>query len=169
MDSEEFQNIILPLVEKMFPLARRLMKNDVDAEDVIQEVMMKLWHNRNSWEKYSNPIGYAIRMTRNACLDRIKKSKPELSAEPLEFSQKYETDQIYDEREASKIIYKIVSELPEIQRLVLELRDFDGFEMKEIAESMKIEVSYARVLLSRSRKIVREKMIKNYGYERRTI
>ena len=153
--------------QELFNQQSTSYKNEIINEDVPTITIEA--SSVSSWEKYSNPIGYAIRMTRNACLDRIKKSKPELSAEPLEFSQKYETDQIYDEREASKIIYKIVSELPEIQRLVLELRDFDGFEMKEIAESMKIEVSYARVLLSRSRKIVREKMIKNYGYERRTI
>lgn len=169
MDSEEFQHIILPLSEKIFPLARRLMKNDVDAEDVIQEVMMKLWHNRSSWKKYSNPIGYAISMTRNACLDRIKKLKPELVSGPIEFPYINDTNRLYDNKEASKIVYEIVANLPDLQRQVLELRDFDGFEMKEIAESMKIEVSYARVLLSRSRKIVREKMIKNYGYERRTI
>ncbi|MCK9344238.1 MAG: ECF-type sigma factor [Massilibacteroides sp.] len=60
-------------------------------------------------------------------------------------------------------------DLSERQRTVIELRDFDGFELAEIAESMQLDVSYVRVLLSRARKTVREKMIKIYDYERRKI
>ncbi len=165
MDKNQFKQKILPLADRIFPMAKRLLGNNCDAEDLVQEVLLKLWNNRKKLIKHNNITGYVLLTTRNACLDKLKKKQAVTLPEKIENRKLQNTNKIYDENEAVKIVQKIVADMPEQHRTVLQLRDFDGFELNEIAESMQIEITYARVLLSRARKIVREKMVKIYDYE----
>jgi len=169
MDTKQFQQQILPLTDRIFPLARRLLGNACDAEDLVQEVLLKLWDNRDKLDHHENPIGYILFTTRNACLDKLKKKKPKRMSVNMSYHTSQNIAKVYEDNEAVAIIQRIMVDLSEQQRTVIELRDFDGFELVEIAESMQLEVSYVRVLLSRARKIIREKMIKIYDYERRKI
>lgn len=169
MDTKQFQQKILPLTDRIFPLARRLLGNDCDAEDLVQEVLLKLWDNRHKLLHHDNPIGYALFTTRNACLDKLKKKKPMPLSVNIQYKSSQNIGKTYEDNEAVEIIQQIMADMNEQQRMVIELRDFDGFELAEIAESMQLDISYVRVLLSRARKNIREKMIKIYSYERRKI
>ena len=72
LTSEDFINNLLPLKNKMFRLAYRLLSNRQEAEDVVQETYLKTWNMRNDLEKYRNVEGLLMTMTRNLCMDILK-------------------------------------------------------------------------------------------------
>lgn len=165
MNVKKFKQNILPLGNRIFPMALRLLGNNCDAEDLVQEVMLKLWHNRYKIENHKNITGYVLLIARNACFDKLKKRKTEWKYQQKHCDNWFNTDKIYDNNEAVKLVLQIVEKMPKQEKMVLQLRDFDGFELADIAESMQIKETYVRVLLSRARKKVRAEMVKIYNYE----
>src|SRR5690606_25090213 len=72
MDKKEFTALILPLKDRLYRLAKRILVSQDEAEDAVQEVFYKLWNGKKNIENYKNPEAYAITMTKNYCLDRLK-------------------------------------------------------------------------------------------------
>lgn len=67
----EFKNQILPLRDKLFRLALRITLDRAEAEDIVQEVMLKMWDCRGEWDKIKNKEAYCCTMTRNLSLGKI--------------------------------------------------------------------------------------------------
>lgn len=168
MKTKQFKIAILPLANRIYPMAKRMLNSDVEAEDAVQEIMLKLWNNRKKLAKHSNPIGFALFTARNHCLDQLKKHKAELLNEPNQnFLLNMQTREgKYESREAVSFVQEILTSLPKMQREVISLKDFDGFDVSEIAEMLEQKESNVRMLLSRARKAVREKMTKIYDYDK---
>src|SRR4030042_2566700 len=76
MDAAEFKEKVIPLSGKLFHFARLLLKDHAEAEDSVQEIFLKLWKLRFSLSAYDNLEAFAMKVTRNWCLDRIKAKKP---------------------------------------------------------------------------------------------
>ena len=74
MQTEYFKNKILPLKNKLFRKALGITESVVDAENVVQDVMMRLWEKRADWSKIENIEVYCMVLTKNIALDVIKKS-----------------------------------------------------------------------------------------------
>ena len=72
MSQERFKAEILPMREKLFFIAKKMLEEEQDAEDAVQEVLLKLWHTSDSLEKYDNVEAFATTVTKNHCLDRLK-------------------------------------------------------------------------------------------------
>ena len=72
MEQKEFLNTILPCKDTLYRLAKRLLVSSDEAEDAVQEVYLKLWRGRLSIKKYKSPEAFAMTMTKNYCLDRLK-------------------------------------------------------------------------------------------------
>ena len=72
MDKVAFLQRILAIQDSMFRLAKSLLKSTEESEDAVQEVLAKLWQNMNKIATLSNIEGYAMTMTKNYCLDRLK-------------------------------------------------------------------------------------------------
>lgn len=152
---------------KLFRFASRLLQNIPEAEDVIQEVFIRLWNRRDGLHQYRNLEAFAMTITKNLCLDRLKSKRNKSD----EFTEKHEkTDSItpYDHLEMTdsyKKINFIIGQLPDQQRMIIQLRDVEGYEYKEIEEITGMNQNAIRVNLSRARKQVRETMKNNYDYE----
>ncbi len=143
-------------------MARRMLLSDDLAYDAVQQCMMKLWENRRQLDRCSNIKAFVFKVVKNICLDEIKRKKPVVFDEPsnyLNLSPQH-NDQ-HEKSETVEIIQRIIDELPANQREAIQLRDVDGLEFVEIAEILDTDVAYARVLLSRARKSVKEKYRKN--------
>lgn len=69
MLAKEFKTIVLPLSNKLFRFALQFTKNEEEARDTIQDVFLKLWQKRNTLDGIENIEAFAMRMTRNKCLD----------------------------------------------------------------------------------------------------
>jgi RNA polymerase sigma-70 factor, ECF subfamily len=80
-------------------------------------------------------------------------------------NQSFRMDKSQEQQEMLMIVQQVIDTLTENQREVIQLRDIDGMEFEEIAEITAMDVPYIRVLLSRARKTVKEKLEKIYAYE----
>lgn len=163
MELEGFKKQILPLHQKLFHYACLLLKDKSEAEDAVQEVCLKLWKIRDTLELYTNVEAFAIKVTRNWCLDRLKAKKPLYVESYLSFNQQSENE--YDPlrrlelTEKMNFLFSIMDKLPEQQRMIVQLRDIEEREFEEIAEIMEMNINAIRVNLSRARNKIREEMI----------
>lgn len=166
MKEQEFLEIVLPFKDKMFRLARRILVSTDEANDAVQEVYLKLWKGRTKMSTYKNPEAFSMTMTKNYCLDRLKsKQAGHLKIVHSNFTPSKE--RLQDQVEANngvELVFQIMETLPEQQKLVLQLRDVEQYEYKEIAHILDMNETAIRVALSRARKAVREELIKQYNY-----
>ena len=72
MTEKEFNHMILPLTKNIYAYAQHILSNPTDAADITQEVMIKLWNTRRELKGVQNPRAWALKVTRNLCLDWIK-------------------------------------------------------------------------------------------------
>ncbi|MGI6222696.1 MAG: RNA polymerase sigma factor [Prevotella sp.] len=169
MKNISFQNDVLPLKNQIFRLALRITLNREEAEDIVQDTLMKLWDRRDSWDQIDNLEAFSFTICRNLALDRLRKldnNNESLDATPVErpdtaFNPSEKTIQ----RNRVEIVRKLVDSLPEKQRSCIQLRDFEGKTYKEIAQIMQISEDQVKVNIHRGRQTLREKFqeIDNYG------
>lgn len=168
MDKKEFRLKVFSLSEHLFPMVSRMLRNKANAEDAIQEIMMKLWLKRKQIGLHPNITGLVFLTTRNYCIDLMRKKKLEIDDAPfqLEILKSESGQEQLEWKELNAIIKKILKTLPEQQREVIMMRDLDGYEFIEIAAATQLKVEHIRVLLSRARKQVSIELEKTYNYER---
>ncbi|MEZ5197063.1 MAG: sigma-70 family RNA polymerase sigma factor [Bacteroidales bacterium] len=152
---------------KLFRMAKRMLVNTAEAEDMVQEVMIRLWARKDKLHEYNSIEAFAMTITKNLCLDKLKSKRnktDELSERngQVSYSTPYHGMEISD---SYKNVLKIIDSLPEQQRMIIHLRDIEGYEYEEISEVMDLSVNTIRVNLSRARKKVKETMIKMHNYE----
>ena len=169
MELTEYKTRILPLKDKLYRFARQLTQHDGEAQDIVQEVFIRLWERRSVLKKYRQPEALAMVITKNLSLDFLKTKRSQ--AVDLE-EAKYSVDVDSPEKrmelqDAGETIRSIFSMLPEQQRMVIHLRDVEEMEFDEIAEITGMSVNNIRVNLSRSRKTVREAYLKWENYAER--
>lgn len=165
--SERYSELSASVKDKVFRFAARLLDNYEDAQDVVQDVMEKLWIKRESLHQYDNIEALSLKMARNLCLNRIKHQKQKTDKLITIANQQRELSNhsIQEEQELDAITKQLISKLPEKQKIVIQLRDVEGFEFKEISEIMEMDISAIRMNLSRARHRIREQLIKimNHG------
>lgn len=167
MDSKEFDIKVVSLKDKVFRFAKKILNDHDEAEDVVQDLFEKLWKMQNQLQKYDNIEAFVIKTTKNLCLDRQKHEK--INAQKIremEFHQhtgEYQNES--EKNDINKIIKSTIQQLPEKQKLIIHLRDIEGYEFDEIVEIMEMDINAVRMNLSRARKAVKEKIIytMNYG------
>ena len=171
MNSDEFKKLVLPYGKKLFHFARLILKDEYAAQDAVQEVYIKLWNMRKELLKINNIEAFAIKITRNWCLDRLKKKNPLLIDNySTGFDQQKDAHEPYkmlERDEKIRNLYAIMETLPEQQRMLIRLRDIDGYEFDEISEITNLNEVTIRVNLSRARKKIREELVKieSYGFK----
>jgi len=165
MKQQEFLALLLPVKDKLYRMAKRLLVSSEEAEDAVQEVFLKLWKGRSKMQEYKNPEAYAMTMTKNYCLDRLKsKQAGNLKIVHNNFQNDEDVQRKVEVNDSVQIVFRIMETLPEKQRMILQLRDVEQFEFKEIAEMLDINETAIRVNLSRARKTVRDELMKKYNY-----
>lgn len=166
MKQQEFLSIVMPFKDKMYRLARRILVSSDEAEDAVQEVLLKLWKGRERMSGYNKPEAFAMTMTKNYCLDRLK-SKQAGNLKIVHSNYASTSERLQDQVEANdgvRMVFEIMETLPEQQKMIMQLRDVEQYEFDEIAEIIGMKPTAIRVALSRARKTVREALIKNYNY-----
>ena len=167
MKSSEFKLLVLPHSFRLFRMAFRLMSNREEAEDIVQEVYVKLWGMRNELNSYNSIEALAVRITRNLCLDKLRRRKVNQNAMKAEEMK----EQMYsvspaeqlEKKEEAEMIHTLIAALPEPQRSLVHLRHLEGKEYEEISEMVNMNVNAIRVSISRARKQMREMLEKQYS------
>ena len=165
MTQKEFLDIVEPFKDKIFRLARRLLISKEEAEDATQEIFMKLWRNREQMENYRNVEAFSMTMTKNYCLDKLKsKHSQNLKIVHNNYQDTQSLQKQVEVNDSINWVGKILEDLPEQQRIIVQLRDIEQYEFSEIAKMLEMNETAIRVALSRARKTIREKLIKTHNY-----
>jgi RNA polymerase sigma-70 factor (family 1) len=167
MKSSEFKLLVMPYSDRLYRMAFRLMGNREEAEDVVQEVYLKLWGMREELPGYNSIEALSIRITRNLCLDCLRRRKTNQEALKKEGYKGYgysETpSESLEKKEKAEVVQALISALPEPQRSLVHLRHMEGKEYDEIAQMVNMNVNAIRVSISRARKQMREMLEKQYS------
>lgn len=164
---------ILPLKDTMYRLALRITLNSQEAEDVVQDVIIKVWKQSQN-ESFLNTIdnlqAYLLRLTRNLAIDRqrLKANQAESLDAMVEAGQQHvvtslmteSTERSFANAERLTLVRRIMDTLPEKQRTAMQLRDFEGKTYKEIAAIMEITEEQVKVSIFRARQAVKAKILR---------
>lgn len=166
MTQSEFLKLVMPFKDKVFRLAKRLLVSREEAEDATQEVLLKLWSNKNKIENYNNVEAFSMTMTKNFCLDKLK-SKQAQNLKIVHSNYKDHNVALQKQVELNdsmQWVARIIENLPEQQKLVVQLRDIEQYDYNEIAKMLDMNPTAVRVALSRARKVIREQLTKTHNY-----
>ena len=167
MDLREFKIQVFPLKNKLFRLAKQMLDDAEDAQDIVQDAFIRLWNIREKLDQYRSVEALAVVTTRNLCLDKLK-SKKYMTGRVENLKDEVEetlSDRKQDLSDVVQKIKEIIRTLPEQQQTIIQLRDIEGYEIEEIAKILDMNENAIRVNLSRARKKIREILLKNKLYE----
>lgn len=168
MQEISFRNDILPLKDKLYRLALRITLDSAEAEDIVQDTMIRVWNKRDEWDKFESVEAYCLTVTRNLAIDRSQKMEAqhsELSPEVQDVPDALQPDEQLERQEQLTLIHRLINDLPEKQRTMLQLRDVEEKSYKEIAEIMHLTEEQVKVNLFRARQRIKLKYseINTYG------
>ena len=168
MQKISFRNDILPLKDKLFRLALCITRNREEAEDIVQDTMLRVWNRREEWNVWETVEGFCLTICRNLAIDRSQKMDArhvELTPEVTELPDMAAPDKLMERDERLGLLHRLIAELPEKQRTILQLRDVEGKSYKEIAEILQLTEGVVKVNLFRARQRIKLKYneIDTYG------
>ena len=153
MQEISFRNDILPLKDKLYRLAFRITLNSAEAEDVVQDTMIRVWDKRDEWPNFESIEAYCLTVARNLAIDRIEK----IDSQHMELTP--ETQELPDALNP----YEQLAQSE--QRSIMQLRDIEGKSYKEIADILQITEEQVKINLFRSRQKIKQRYteIEDYG------
>ncbi len=166
MTQSDFLTVVLPFKDKLYRLAKRLLISTEEAQDATQEVILKLWKGKVKIASCKNVEAFAMTMTKNYCFDRLKSKQ----AKTLKIVHSNYTDDNASLQKQIEIndsinwVEKLIENLPPKQRLIIQLRDIEHYQISEIAVLLNNKETAIRVNLSRARKTIKEQLIKKHNY-----
>lgn len=162
MSIEPFFQIILPMKDRLFRLAYGIVRDREEAEDMLQDMLLKMWSRKEDWKDIGNLEAYCFRTIKNMALDRlatmtIRKTDPiEREREDFYFVDHQSPHHEMVMKEQSLLIERCLSELPENQQLSFRLREMEGMSYREIADTLAISEDLVKISLFRARKKMKE-------------
>ncbi len=160
---------MLPLRDKLLNYARKLTEDPSDAEDAVQEIMLKLWNMRQKLDEYQSIEALAMTMTHHLCMDIWRAKRPDsLSLEQVQApSQSATPERLLEEKDEFRLMREIIDSLPTLQRTIIQMKDVQEYETEEIAEITGCSAEAIRSNLSRARKKVRDIYLQTIQEEKR--
>lgn len=160
MKDISFRNDVLPLKDRLYRLALRITLNAVEAEDIVQDTLIKVWNKRDTWEDIGSIEAFSLTIARNLALDHIKK------AENKNYSLDTMVEQVDDaygpyeqvmRMDRMRLVRELVDALPEKQRSCMQLRDFEGKSYKEVAIVLGMTEEQVKVNIFRARQTIKKR------------
>ena len=160
-----FQTHVLPLKNILFRLALRITQNRAEAEDVVQETMMKVWNRRDEWQQIESMEAFCLTICRNLSLDKARRmdnqtQSLDASIQPHDQHVASNPEEQTIQNDRVRLVRQLISALPEKQRSCMQLRDMEGKSYKDIATILDITEEQVKVNIFRARQTIREKFKK---------
>jgi len=143
------------------------MRDRQEAEDVVQEALIKIWNQRNRLDEYLNFDAWCMKLVRNQALDRLKSRHYRGQIRHILPDTASDHNNPYQHTELAnrmQTIHRLIDSLPDKQREVIHLRDVEGFSYQEVAEIMNIDLNMVKVCLFRARNTIKTKLINTEAY-----
>lgn len=162
MEKQRFIKDILPIREKLIIHARRILKSEEEAEDVVQEVYLKLWSIRDRLSQYNNLEALSVTVTKNLCFNKLRANREVLTSvdNSAIMYESHTPHARLAEKDDVEQVMKIIGQLPNLQQAIIKMKHIEGMEINEIAELTGSNPEAIRTNLSRARKRVKEAFIK---------
>ena len=162
MKTISFQSDILPLKNELYRMALRITMNAADAEDVVQETMMKVWNRRDQWDQIESIEAFCLTICRNLSLDKVRRMDNQTQSLDAAYDPKDQGVASNPEEQAIqsdrvRLVRQMINQLPEKQRSCMQLRDMEGKSYKDIATVLDITEEQVKVNIFRARQTIREK------------
>ena len=147
MNLETFKSDILPIKNKLFRVALRITGNPQEAEDVVQETLIKVWEQRRELSAVRNIEAWCMQLTKNRSIDkrRLRFNQNEgLDGAYGLSSSAHTPDQQVELSDSYLQIQQLMQQLPDNQRMAMQLRDIDGFSYQEIADTLEMPLAQVK-------------------------
>lgn len=167
MKEFEFTRQVTPLRDRMYRYAQSLLLSAAEAEDVVQDLLERLWSDRDRLDECRNIGSFVMTSVRNRCYDRLRQrqARERRDGGVAELAER-QTAADAESWEARDMVRRAMSELPERQREVLHLKDIEGYPTHEVAQTVGCDEAQVRMILSRARQGLKEKLKTMIDHER---
>jgi len=163
MTTEQYEALFYKMRDKLYRYALRFVKDPAVAEDVVQDVMFKLWQKRQEADAIENLEAWLMVITRNRALDILRKEKDNQVSVDEAFGVS-DKDPLADKQlESSELMKQLnacVDQLPEKQKQVFHLREIEQMTYEEISQATGFNLDDVKVSLFRARKQIQRMLSK---------
>lgn len=169
-----FKHLVEEYQQYAFNVAFRVVCNEEDAKDVVQESFIKIWKKVNSFDVKLKFTTWMYKIVTNSAIDKLRSSTRtntiniDKVSENLCRLDTHGPDVQIENRELGNMIKFISEELPEKQKLVFVMRDIQGFDSVEVEKILEMHHTSVKSNLYNARQLVRKKLSKLLAYERRS-
>ena len=165
MKEYSFQTDVLPLKNELFRMALRITQNRAEAEDVVQETMLKVWNRREQWSQLESMEAFCLTICRNQALDKIRRMDNQAQSldatiDPIDLSHSANPEEQTVQRDRIQLVRRLISQLPEKQRSCMQLRDIEGKSYKDIATILDLNEQQVKINIFRARQTIKEQFSK---------
>jgi len=161
MDQYQFIEKVLPLRRSVLLYAWRTLKDRSDAEDVAQDVLLKLWQHRDELHRYISLEALTMQIAKRLCLNRLRDRRDTTGIDSVEEADEEQMPhERLENRDAVANVMRIIDQLPDSQRAIIRMKHIECLETEKIAELTGSNPEAVRVNLSRARKRIKELFLK---------
>lgn len=159
-DEAAFRKLLERYVDRAFALALRFLRNSTDAEDVVQDVMLKIWSNGSAWKPGAARFStWLYRVITNRCLDLCRRPKGvDFEQVPEMIDTQPDAVSLVHNGQLNGLLENAMAGLPEQQRVALILSYHDDLSNGEIAQILETTVQAVESLLKRGRQQLRKRL-----------
>lgn len=163
MNVKEFNEIVEEVKDKMYRLSLRIVGDRFEAEDVVQEIIIKAWKKREYFATVENQHGWLMTLTRNKSIDKTR-SKHKRTTDIDQFFDLSDSNasphRTLEQKDLLNKVIQIINELPEHQRTVLHLRDIEEYSYDEISEITGQTSNQVKINIYRGRQAIKGRIEK---------
>ncbi len=155
--------------DKLYRFAYRLLKDEDEALDAVQETMVKAWINQRTLLEADSKEAWCMRVVKNDALDRLKRRKKRV-IEGIENNYQLKDEKLKNPFEMAaaeddkKNIANFIAMLPFKQQQVIHLREIEGYSYQEISQITELDINQVKINLYRARRALREKILNTHAY-----
>ena len=160
-DTSALEYFFREYTDVLYYRALGFVKDNLAAEDIVQETFLKLWQIREKLDGYNSVEALAVQVAKNLALDKLKQHRPEgmdIALLSLDSGTRNPAEELEQHDTVARIRW-LISKLPSLQQTIIRMKDIEGYELAEIAEITATPVENVRVNLSRARKKIREQFL----------
>ncbi len=162
-DIDAFEELIESHQKRAYNIALRILKNPDDAMDISQEAFIKIFKSIKSFKFQSSFSTWLYRVVSNTCIDYLRKNKNEvysidnpIKTEEGSIKRQFEdegntTEELFNKKMTKELIYKSIGKLDNQYRIIIILRDIEGFSYKEISDILDCSLGTVKSRISRAR------------------
>lgn len=168
MERKEFEAASENIRPKLFAVAFRLLKDEDDAKDIVQDALLKMWSIRQTLEQYSSVEALGVTIVKNLSISHLRSARfvdSEAVDDHYDIMDDTGADDNLLDEEETNVALKLIADLPDMQQAILRMKHVDGLEVPEIAKLIGAREESVRSNLSRARKKILEQFKKEYENE----